>query len=275
MKNKLYQVREIPISAIDPPKSPIRTRADEKRIQSLADDIRAHGLIHPILVRPRGKRFEVVTGHRRLIACDMAGLPVIPAIVCRADDSRTASLRLAENFEREDVNIVDEALYYQKILKELNLPISELAKKIRRSEDYIRVRLEILDWDPPFLEALATGQIGFTAARFLSRITDKTDRIHYLNCAINAGANARVCEGWLMAWREKRPTEPPPPETIEKEVEGEKVIYCTEPCWVCGDLVPVGEAMFPTCHRKCYLDLQRLALQIPPPTEGKPPQPSP
>jgi len=261
----MAEIREIPISAIIPPKLPVRTRADERRIAELADSVKFLGLISPITVRPVGDRFEVVAGHRRFIATAMAGLPTIPAIVADADDSRSALIKLEENFQREDVNIVDEAYFYQRLLEELKIPISELAQKIRRSEEYIKDRLAILNWDPQFLEALATGKISFTAAKPLAKIPDKTDRLHYLNCAINAGATSLVTLGWLRAWQEKRPTEPPPPETIERKEGPEVVSYCTEPCWVCGELVPVDSAYFPTCHRQCYMELQRQALMRQPP----------
>jgi len=257
------KIREIPISAIIPPKLPVRSAADEHRISSLADSIRDIGFINPITVRPIGDRFEVVAGHRRLIAATLAGLPTIPVIVGDIDDSKGALIKLEENFQREDVNIVDEAYFYSRLLDELKIPISELAQKIRRREEYIRDRLSLLDWDPEFLEALSTGKISYSAAKPLVNITDKADRLHYLNSAINAGASALVTLGWLRAWKEKKPTEPPPPETIERK-EGQVVIsYCTEPCWVCGELVPVDAAFFPTCHRQCYMELQKQVLMRP------------
>jgi len=268
----MAEIREIPLSAIIPPKLPVRTGADEAAIAKLADSIKSLGLINPITVRPVGDQFEVVAGHRRLIATAMAGLPTIPAIVADADDSRTALIKLEENFQREDVNIVDEAYFYQRLLEELKIPISELSQKIRRSEEYIKDRLAILNWDPQFLEALVTGKISYSAAKPLTQIPDRTDRLHYLNCAINAGASSLVTLGWLRAWREKKPTEPPPPETIERKEGPVVVSYCTEPCWVCGELVPVNEAYFPTCHRQCYMELQRQALmrsQEPPEGEIK------
>lgn len=257
MKNENSQVREIPIGLIDDPKSPIRSGADESRLHELADSIRDVGLIQPILVRPVGNRFEVIAGHRRLVACKFINKPIVRCIVGNINDAGCDVIKLHENLCREDVNPVDQARWIARVAKEKNLSVSDLAKMLRRGEGYIKERLDLLNWDPVVIAAVGSGKISFSAARWFAKITDQPIRRHYLEVGIRQGVSAMLAYDWFKSWQSKGLPAPPPPPTKVPFEEREKVQYYNERCHICGQPIAMGEEKILFVHPECYEEVSR------------------
>lgn len=257
MENENNQVRQIPIDSIDDPKFAIRSRANESTLYALADSIRDVGLIQPILVRPRGARFEVVAGHRRLVACRIIGLLTVPCIVNDVDDTSCDTIKLHENFCREDVNIIDEAKWLERIMTAKKAGISELAKMLKRSETFIRTRLDMLKWDKRILEAVALGKIKSGTAYWFAKITDPLVRLHYLDVGIKQGISMALARDWFHRWENKGLPEPPPPQEKVLSSDEPKVEYYGEPCQFCGKPIVVGEEKILFVHPECLDALER------------------
>jgi len=112
---------EIDIDLIDPSPMQPRSRFDETRLNELAQSINANGVVQPLLVRRRGMRFELIAGERRWRAAQLAGLARIPAVVRDVPDDKLLELALIENIQREDLNAIEEAQAYKKLIETIGL----------------------------------------------------------------------------------------------------------------------------------------------------------
>ena len=141
---------------------------DKEALQQLADSIAAHGVIQPVAVRESaGGFYEIIAGERRWRAAKMAGLSEIPAVVLTADDQKTAELALIENIQREDLNPIEEARAYEKLLTEYGLTQEKLSQSVGKSRSSIANALRLLELTPGALELLANGKISVGHAKVL------------------------------------------------------------------------------------------------------------
>jgi ParB/RepB/Spo0J family partition protein len=127
----------------------VRKNMDKQRLQELADDIRARGLLQPIIVRPCGERFRVIAGHRRRFACEMAGLEQIPAMVGDAGDDEVTEMQLVENLQREDLAPDDIGVALAQ-LYEKHASLDTVALMVNKSKSWVAKHIKIatrLDWD--------------------------------------------------------------------------------------------------------------------------------
>jgi len=256
VKDTNDKIIQIPIDSISDPDTPIRTRANESAIYDLADSIRDVGIIQPLLVRSRGDRYEVIAGHRRLIAARVVGLLTVPCILSDADDTECDVLRLHENLAREDINIIDQARFLERIMKKLDLTVSAIAQTVKRSESYIRDRLAILKWPKEVVEALDNQKLKFEALKWLAKIDDDSERRRLLDAAVRSGITSRVAYDWYCRWKAgTMPKTSPPPTTVEPKT-GEKIEYFTSRCRICGEPIKMGEEEVIYTHRECIEEIE-------------------
>ena len=167
------EIREIYADKIIDPVDPMRSDLDRDTIDELARSIKREGLINPITVRPAGDKFEVVAGHRRFRACMIAGVVKIQCMVKELTDEQVFEIRAHENLFREDVDPVDEAIYIQKLLNELDCSVKELSGLMKKSEALIYNRLAILELPYYLIEFVGEKKISTAAAITLMKITDQ------------------------------------------------------------------------------------------------------
>ena len=157
---------------IDPnPNQPRRT-FDEQALAGLADSIRAHGVLQPIIVRRNGERFQIVAGERRLKAAGLAGLASVPVVVREFSDAEVAEIALVENLQREDLNPLEEAEALRRLIDEFGLTQEELAEHLGRSRPAITNALRLLQAGEPVREALWRRELTAGHARALLPVTD-------------------------------------------------------------------------------------------------------
>ncbi len=145
---------------------------DEESLQELADSIKTYGIIQPLLVKPEGKRYLIIAGERRWRAAKLAGLKKVPAIVKDYTDSEVMEISLIENIQREDLNVMDEANGYKRLMEEFSYRQEDLAEKLSKSRSVIANRLRLLKLMPEVQEMLRTGAISEGHARALIVIED-------------------------------------------------------------------------------------------------------
>lgn len=187
-------VKLIRSDLIDDPKMAMRTGMDRDELDDLAQSIKQTGLINPITVRPKGERFEVVAGHRRLAACRIAGVVDISCVVKELSDSAVFDIMAQENLFRTDVDPVDEAIFIGRLINELNMSIDDVAKKTNRSVAWVNERLDILEYPDYMLEAVKTGRLKLGVAKNLATIQNETYRKMYIDQAVNFGMSVRQAE---------------------------------------------------------------------------------
>ena len=158
------------ISEVEPRSDQPRKQFDREALESLADSIAAYGVLQPILVRPTENfegMYEIIAGERRWRAAKMAGLTEIPAIVIDGDELKTAQIALIENIQREDLNVVEEALAYQALMDRFDMTQEEVAKQVGKSRSAIANTLRLLDLPDEALDMLKAGDLTAGHARAL------------------------------------------------------------------------------------------------------------
>ena len=167
-------VETIKISLIEPKSDQPRKYFDEESLEQLADSIKQHGLLQPIIVRRIGGGFfQIVAGERRWRASKMAGLTEIPAIIIEADEMKASELAIIENVQREDLNPYEEAVAYKALMDTYGLTQEEVAQRVGKSRSAIANTLRLLDLPDDVLEMLKSADISAGHARALLGLKNK------------------------------------------------------------------------------------------------------
>jgi len=166
------EIRDIEIDLIRPGHQQPRTTFDQTRLEELAQSIRTSGIIQPLLVRPRGGLFELVAGERRWRAAQLAGLAKIPAIIREIPDEKLLELALIENIQRQELNPIEEANAYRRLIESLNLTQEEVAQRVGRDRTFITNYLRILKLPSEIQLLLENEKLSFGHARALLGLTD-------------------------------------------------------------------------------------------------------
>jgi ParB family chromosome partitioning protein len=159
--------QELPIGSIDP--NPLQPRRDfnEAELLELAESIRAHGLIQPVTVRRAGDRYQLIAGERRLRAAKLLGWVTIPALVREADDQAMLALALVENLQRDDLNPLEEAEGYRRLLEEHGLTQEQVARAVGKSRPAVANALRLLGLPHTVRDLLRSGALTAGHARAL------------------------------------------------------------------------------------------------------------
>jgi ParB family chromosome partitioning protein len=166
------------ISEIEPNKSQPRIDFDEDAIATLADSIRQHGLLQPLLVRPlESGGYQIVAGERRWRACRMAGLDEVPVYIRELSDQETMQVALIENLQRENLNPIEEALGYQDLIDNYNMTQEEVAKTVGKSRSVIANCLRALKLEQEIQDMLRNGEITIGHAKALAGVESSEMRI--------------------------------------------------------------------------------------------------
>jgi len=164
------EVLDVQIDLIQPGHQQPRTTFDQAKLDELAQSIRASGIIQPLLLRRRGGMFELVAGERRWRAAQIAGLRNVPAIVRDIPDEKLLELALIENIQRADLNPVEEANAYKKLIESLGLTQDEVAKRVGRDRSFVTNYLRILKLPSEIRLLLEREKLSFGHARALLTI---------------------------------------------------------------------------------------------------------
>ncbi len=167
---------------------------DQEALNELALSIQEHGVFQPIIVKKSIKGYEIIAGERRVKASRIAGRDTIPAIIRDFNDTEMMEIALLENLQREDLNPIEEATAYQKIMEAKNLTHEELAKVLGKSQSYVTNTIGLLRLPDEIKTLVVEDKLSMTHARILSKMSD-TDTINKLaNRVINEGLSVRDLE---------------------------------------------------------------------------------
>jgi ParB family transcriptional regulator, chromosome partitioning protein len=163
-------VRQIPLDLLEPNPFQPRKVMDQAALTELTQSVRAHGILQPLLIRPHpdaAERFQIVAGERRWRAAGSAGLHEVPALVQPMSDSEAAAIALIENLQRQDLNAIDEAEGYDRLLTQFGLTQEALGDAVGKSRSHIANTLRLLNLPPSVQEAVRKGEISAGHARAL------------------------------------------------------------------------------------------------------------
>jgi ParB family chromosome partitioning protein len=165
-------VQMIPVAGIEPHPGQPRRIFQEEALAELASSIQARGVIQPIIVRPHGHRFQIVAGERRWRAAQKARLHEIPAIVREFSDEETLEVALIENIQRQDLNAIEEAQAYRRLVADFGHTQEELGRLVHKSRSHVANLLRLLDLPPKVQVMVGTGQLSMGHARALVSAAD-------------------------------------------------------------------------------------------------------
>ena len=203
------QIQTLPLSRIEPRQDQPRDQFDEDRLQDLAASIARHGMIQPVIVRrlPNGD-YQIIAGERRWRAARIAGLDEIPVRVLEADDRSVAELALVENLQREDLNPMEEARGYQKLISDYSLTQEEAAAGVGKSRSAVTNALRLLNLSAPVADMVERGALSAGHARALLAVEDAALQLSAAKQVLEKSLSVRKTER-LAAKLAKQSAEPP------------------------------------------------------------------
>ncbi len=193
--NAMGSVNEIRIAEIEVNPFQPRTDFDESALSELADSIKLQGLIQPITVRRvNAHRYQLISGERRLRASKLAGLTQIPAYVRTANDQQMLEMALIENIQRENLNAIEVALSFQRMIDECSLKQEELGERVSKNRSTVTNYLRLLRLPPTIQAAIRDGQISMGHAKALIAVEDPSKQLYIHKQIISQGLSVRKVE---------------------------------------------------------------------------------
>jgi len=196
-------VLELKINDVEPNAEQPRKVFDQEKLETLAQSIKEHGVVQPIVVRKEGARYIIVAGERRWRASKMAGLKTIPVVVKDLTDKEVMEIALIENLQREDLNPIEEAEAYQRLMNEFQMTQEDVSKVVGRSRSAIANSVRLLSLAKEVQEMISEGRLTSGHARTLITINDNQRQKELAPQIIEKGLNVRDTEK-LAAKEDKR-----------------------------------------------------------------------
>ncbi|MCO6488515.1 MAG: ParB/RepB/Spo0J family partition protein [Phaeodactylibacter sp.] len=200
-----HTVAMIPVSQIAPNPDQPRKDFDGEALQELADSLKAYGLIQPVTVRRLSPdAYQLISGERRWKASRLAGLEEIPAYVRLANDQEMMEMALVENIQREDLNAMEVAITYQRLIEEFSLRHEDLAQRVGKKRATITNFLRLLELPPVVQEAVKEGEISMGHARALAGLDDFAMQKYLLDKVVKEGMSVRALEKAVSDYKQPK-----------------------------------------------------------------------
>ena len=216
-EDDLQNTQEISIEDIETNPYQPRRHFDPESLQELAASIKEHGVLQPLLVRKKDPGYQLIAGERRLRAAKQAGLSTVPVVVKALDDRTVMEIALVENLQREDLNPLEEAEAYQRLITEFNLTQEEVAKAVGKSRPAIANTLRLLNLPEPIQQLVANGQLTMGHARALLSLERPEEQLYISEKIITEKLSVRETEEIVRQTRLSGVSRETPGEEEEKK----------------------------------------------------------
>jgi len=195
--------KEINVDDIKPAGGQSRKFFDEEKLIELAESIKEHGVIQPVVVRPFAEGgYELIAGERRWRACQMIGLKTVPAVIKEYQDLDATAVSLIENVQRVDLNPIEEALAYKQLIEDFGLTQEEVSGRVGKSRPFVANMIRLLSLPIEIKELLKNGKINTGHARALLSIQDSKKQVAIAEKIVNQQLNVRQAEKLVRAVNE-------------------------------------------------------------------------
>jgi ParB family chromosome partitioning protein len=199
-------INRIPVEQIDPnPKQP-RRDFDEQTLQELAQSIRLHDIIQPVTLTKAGNRYRLISGERRWRAAKLAGLKDLPAYVRQANDQELLELALLENLQREDLNAMEIALSYKRMMEELSHTQEQVAERMGKDRSTVTNYIRLLKLPPDIQVAVRNGEISMGHARALINVDTIDKQLYIFEEIKEKGLSVRQTENLVRNFYKEKST---------------------------------------------------------------------
>lgn len=221
LPNEKDNVEALRITQIEPNKNQPRRQFDKEKIDALAESIKIHGVIQPIIVVKNNDMYKIVAGERRWRAAKKAGLKEIPVVIRTYSDIEIAQIALIENLQRENLNPIEEALGYRALIDEFDMTQEDVSNKIGKSRSAIANSIRLLSLDEDIQSKLISGEISSGHARALLSIENSEIRKAVLASIVEKNLNVRQAEALAKQLQNAKPKrkEPKLDEQVTAELE--------------------------------------------------------
>ena len=186
--------RLIPINRVDGNPYQPRTQIDEKELEKLTESIKLHGVIQPIVVRPKGERYQLVAGQRRLEAAKALNINAIPAVIRDVTDQELLEIALIENIHREDLNCIDRALAYKKYQETFQLTTEQAAERLGQDRTTVTNYVRLLSLPEQIIELLRANRLSMGHARAIAGLEKEEEQIKLAFRVVQQGLSVRQTE---------------------------------------------------------------------------------
>ncbi len=186
---------ELAIELISPNPNQPRTAMDEDGIDELADSIAKVGVLQPIIVRPHAEGYQIIAGERRWRASKAAGLTKVPVRVMSSTETESLALALIENLQRQDLNAIEEARGYKRLIEEYSMTQAELADRVSKSRSGVTNSLRLLDLPDEVQDLMYENKLTAGHARAVLAIPEESQRIRLAHKIVDDGLSVRDAEG--------------------------------------------------------------------------------
>lgn len=190
------EIKEIFLDDIIPNRFQPRLNFDERSLMELAESIKQHGIIQPLVLRRLGDKYEIIAGERRFKASQIAGLTKVPALIADLDDNSSAEVAIVENLHRKEMTALEEAKSFKKLL-ERGITQEQLGIRLGKSQSYIANKLRLLSLNETVQEALITEKISERHARSLLSIKDSLEQQNLLNEIISKKMTVKETDEYI------------------------------------------------------------------------------
>lgn len=209
MEVESQQQSKIPVNEIRPNPYQPRKVFDDEALKELSSSIKQHGVFTPILVKKSIQGYDLIAGERRLRASKLAGLEDIPAIIVDFDDQEMMEIALLENIQREDLNVIEEAKAYEKLIQRLGYTQEQLAHRVGKSREHITNLLRLLKLPEDVQEYVVNKQLSMGHVRALLGLKTESSMRKVAKQAIDQGLSVRKVEQIVKDINNKKPVEKP------------------------------------------------------------------
>jgi ParB family chromosome partitioning protein len=206
---------EVDLNLIVPGPMQPRSHFDEASLQSLAESIRSHGIVQPLLVRRRGDGYELIAGERRWRAAKLAGLARVPIVVKEVPDESLLEIALIENIQRENLNPIEEAQAYKKLIETVGLTQESLASRVGRDRSYFTNYLRLLRLPDDLQQLVKDGRLSTGHARTIVGLSQPDIQRRVARQVIDGGLSVRATEHLVQKLAEGRPAKNTAPRPID------------------------------------------------------------
>ena len=209
-------VFEVNINSVEPGDGQPRKSFDKEKIEQLAESIKEHGIIQPIIVSKSGNSYKIIAGERRWRAARVAGLKKVPVIEKEVTDRQILEMALIENIQREDLNPIEEAEAYSRLVSEYNMTQEELSKVVSKSRSAVANTMRLLGLSKNVRAMVISGELSEGHARCLLSVEDAEKQLQAAKIIIENGYNVRQTENFIKQLKKKS-------ESAEKDEQKEKI----------------------------------------------------
>ena len=194
MNEREREIIEVSLDDIIPNRFQPRLSFDEQGLNELAESIRQHGIIQPLVLRKIGDKYEIIAGERRYKASYIAGLTKVPAVIIDLNDNESAEVAIVENIQRKDLSPIEEAKSYKKLLDRGYLTQDQLASRMGKNQSTVSNKLRLLNLDEKVQDALLNNKISERHARSLLKLGNKEEQKKVLDEILEKRLNVRDTE---------------------------------------------------------------------------------